>query len=257
MTAQPTAPAPAKPAAEQEFDQYAAEYDAGMENPVKGLLGESADAYVGVKLNWLLHRFPDLRNRDKAFRLLDYGCGTATMLRLIAQEGLRVSLTGCDISAGMLAEAARRWPDGPPPPELRVQDGARTAFAVDSFDLILISAVLHHVMPTDRPDVYTELHRLVRPGGHLVVFEHNPLNPVTRYVIARTPIDRNAILLRAGEVSSALRDTGFDDVDIGYLMFLPPRLRSLAAIEFGLGWLPLGAQFAVVGQKPSISGKSA
>jgi len=46
-------------------------------------------------------------------------------------------------------------------------------------------------------------------GGHVVVFEHNPLNPVTRFVVARTPIDPNAILLRAAEVMRGLSGAGF------------------------------------------------
>ena len=42
-----------------------------------------------------------------------------------------------------------------------------------------------------------------------MVFEHNPLNPVTRFVVARTPIDPNAILLRAAEVMRGLSGAGF------------------------------------------------
>jgi ubiquinone/menaquinone biosynthesis C-methylase UbiE len=235
--------------APQEFDDYAAEYDAGMDNAVKGLLGDSADAYIGVKLNWLLRRFPDLRDKASDFRLLDYGCGAATMLRLIAEADLHLDLSGCDISSGMLQEASRRWPDSTPRPDLQVQNGARTPYVDGAFDLILISAVLHHVLPEDRPDVYAELYRVARSGAHLVVFEHNPLNPVTRYVVAHTPIDRNAILLRAAEVTSSLSQAGFRDVNTGYLMFFPPRLGTLAGLEPALSWLPLGAQYAVVGHK--------
>ena len=96
-----------------------------------------------------------------------------------------------------------------------------------------------------RPDVYAALHRALRPEGSVVVFEHNPLNPVTRYVVAHTPIDRNAILLQAGETRNGLGGAGFSDVRTRYLMFFPPRLAPLAACEPALGWLPLGAQYAV------------
>ncbi len=236
-----------KPAAE--FDTYASDYAAGMDNPVKSLLGESADDFVAIRLNWMLRRMPELRGKDRGFRILDYGCGTATLLRLMAEAGLTASLAGCDLSAGMLKEACRRWPQHLPVPELQRQDGSRTTFAAGSIDLAVISAVLHHVPPAERPDVYAELQRLLRPGGTLVVFEHNPLNPVTRYVVAHTPIDRNAILLRAPEVCGALRHMAFDRPRVGYLMFLPPRLSALAPVEHMLGWLPLGAQYAVTAQR--------
>ena len=233
-----------------EFDAYAGEYGAGMDNSVKALLGESADDFVAIKLRWLLHRFPDLRRRDESFRVLDYGCGTGTLLRLMAQEGLRATLAGCDVSSGMLAEAARQWPAELPAPAFHQQTGAHAPLADASVDLVVISAVLHHVMPVDRPGVYQELRRVLRADGRLVVFEHNPLNPVTRYVVSHTPIDRNAILLRSGEVDSGLQRAGFAGVHTGYLMFLPPRLQALAPMERALGWLPLGAQYAVTAHRP-------
>ena len=233
---------------EAEFDTYAGEYAAGMDNSVKALLGESADDFVAIKLRWLLRQFPDLCHRDETCRVLDYGCGIGTLLRLMAQHGLRATLTGCDISSGMLDEANRQWPASLPLPAFHLQDGARVPIESGSCDIVVISAVLHHVMPPERPAVYAELRRVLRPGGRLVVFEHNPLNPVTRYVVAHTPIDRNAILLRARDVSTALRDAGFARVRTGYLMFLPPRLHALAAVDRVLGWLPLGAQYAVTAE---------
>ena len=49
---------------------------------------------------------------------------------------------------------------------------------------------------------------VLKPGGRLYVFEHNPRNPLVRYVIARTPIDENAILLDAREVQHGLLGAG-------------------------------------------------
>ncbi|HEX4147586.1 MAG TPA: hypothetical protein VHY20_01305, partial [Pirellulales bacterium] len=39
-----------------EFDQYAAGYGAGMENPLKQLAGNSAEEFIDVKVRWLLKR---------------------------------------------------------------------------------------------------------------------------------------------------------------------------------------------------------
>jgi SAM-dependent methyltransferase len=233
-----------RPPVAAEFDAHAPGYAAGMENPVKAMLGDSAEQFVAVKLRWLLRRRPALSAAGCGMRVLDYGCGAGTMLRLMAANGFRGRLTGCDVSQGMLDEAARRWSGGPAP-VLRLQRGASAPFPGGSFDLVLISAVLHHVALQERPEVYAELCRLIRPGGTIVVFEHNPLNPVTRYVVARTPIDRDAVLLRASEVESGLRAAGARVGRTRYLMFAPPRLRSLERLDDMLGWLPLGAQYVV------------
>jgi SAM-dependent methyltransferase len=228
-----------------EFDSYAHGYAAGMDNPTKRLLGDSADDFIAVKLRWLLWSFPALRSADASFRVLDYGCGTGTLLRLMRQAGLGATLAGCDVSREMLDEAARSWPADLAAPELHAQDGAEAAFPQGTFDLVIISAVLHHVAPEDRPNIYAVLHRALRSAGSVAVFEHNPLNPVTRYVVAHTPIDQNAILLRAGEVRNGLGEAGFSDIQTRYLMFFPPRFAPLTACEPALGWLPLGAQYAV------------
>ena len=189
------APLPTPSAAE--FDDYSAGYSGGMDNPIKKLVGDSPDQFLEVKIRWLLR---DLRSLGKERpALLDYGCGLGGMMRVARRMGFAGSMTGCDVSAGMLHGAAASF-DGPDRPRLVLQHGARAPLPDASFDVAIVCAVLHHVEPAERPAVFAEVHRLLRPGGRLYVFEHNPWNPATRYVVARTPIDQNAVLLGAAEV---------------------------------------------------------
>jgi SAM-dependent methyltransferase len=231
-----------------EFDQHAATYDGGLDNPVKRLMGNSADQFIAVKARWLLRAEPDLKSGSLA--LLDYGCGAGDLLRVLVGLGARARFSGCDVSTGMLAEAAKRWPAAAgPEPVLRAQEGARTPFADGQFDVVTISAVLHHVPLDERQAVYRELGRVLKPGGRVYVFEHNPRNPLVRYVIARTPIDANAILLDEREVRHGLLDAAPYHVTSDYLMFMPPGLTFLQGIDRLLAWLPLGAQYVVAARK--------
>src|SRR5262245_38117148 len=66
--------------------------------------------------------------------------------------------------------------------------------------------------------------RMLAPAGRVVVFEHNPLNPVTRWVVRHTPIDRNAQLVRAGEVKQRLGRLGLERLRARFLLFFPPRI---------------------------------
>ncbi len=228
-----------------EFDAYAAGYDSGMNAPFKALAGAGADDFVAVKVRWLLRWWPELGSRSD-LKILDYGCGAGTLMRLMRAAGISGEMTGTDVSSGMLAEAARTWPAEIPAPTFQIQNGADTGLPTASFDLAAISAVLHHVPLDARAAVYAELRRLLKPGGRLVVFEHNPWNPVTSYVVARTPIDADAILLPRTEVSAALRLGQWRDIQTSDLMFLPPRLGRVAtAVERAFAWLPLGGQYAV------------
>jgi ubiquinone/menaquinone biosynthesis C-methylase UbiE len=237
-----------------EFDKHAATYDGGLDNPIKRLMGNSPDQFIAVKARWLLRREKGLR--DGGLSLLDYGCGAGDLMRvlagLIGNKGARVAFSGCDVSTGMLAEAAKRWPGGQgAAPTLATQDGARTPFADGQFDVATVSAVLHHVPVAERPAVYAELGRVLKPGGRLYVFEHKPRNPLVRHVIARTPIDENAILLDANEVQAGLLDSARYEVETDYLMFMPPGIKFLRSIDRALAWLPLGAQYAVAARKPA------
>jgi ubiquinone/menaquinone biosynthesis C-methylase UbiE len=233
-----------------EFDKHAATYDGGLDNPIKRLMGNSPEQFIAVKARWLLRREKGLRTGE--LRLLDYGCGAGDLMRVLAELGARATFSGCDVSTGMLAEAAKRWPGGQgAAPSLATQDGARTPFADSQFDVATVSAVLHHVPVAERPAVYAELGRVLKPGGRLYVFEHNPRNPLVRHVIARTPIDENAILLDANEVQAGLLDSARYEVETDYLMFMPPGIKFLRSIDRALAWLPLGAQYAVAARKPT------
>ncbi len=233
---------------EAEFDRHAADYDGGLDNPVKRLMGSSADQFIAVKARWLLRREPDLRGNGLA--VLDYGCGAGDMMRVLVGLGARASFTGCDVSLGMLAEAGKRWPASlGKAPGLAAQDGAQTPFDNQQFDVITISAVLHHVPVVERAAVYRELGRVLKPGGRIYVFEHNPRNPLVRFVIARTPIDENAVLLDAREVRHGLIDVARYDLHTDYLMFMPPGIPFLRPIDRVLAWLPMGAQYVVAARK--------
>jgi SAM-dependent methyltransferase len=233
-----------------EFDKHAATYDGGLDNPIKRLMGNSPEQFIAVKARWLLRREKGLRTGE--LNLLDYGCGAGDLMRVLAGLGARAAFSGCDVSTGMLAEAARRWPgDLGAAPSLVTQDGAGTPFADGRFDIATVSAVLHHVPIVERPAVYAELGRVLKPGGRLYVFEHNPRNPLVRHVIARTPIDENAILLDANEVQAGLLDSARYEVETDYLMFMPPGIKFLRPIDRVLAWLPLGAQYAVAARKPT------
>jgi SAM-dependent methyltransferase len=231
-----------------EFDRHAAAYDGGLDNPIKRMMGDSADQFIAVKARWLLRREPKLKSGGLA--MLDYGCGAGDLMRVAAELGARAAFTGCDVSSGMLDEVGKRWPASlGPAPAVAAQDGAKTPFAERQFDVVTISAVLHHVPVEERQAVYRELGRVLKPGGRLYVFEHNPRNPLVRYVIARTPIDENAILLDAREVRHGLLDTARYELETDYLMFMPPGLAFLAPLDRTLAWLPLGAQYVVAARK--------
>ena len=126
------------------------------------------------------------------------------------------------------------------------------------FGLVTLCGVLHHVHPSERGAVIGRALRKLRPvDGRLVVFEHNPLNPLTRRAVALCPFDDDAILLWPWQARRLFRGAGLRDIRLRYIVFLPRLLSGLRWVEPGLGVVPLGAQFMLVGRVAAPSVDSA
>jgi ubiquinone/menaquinone biosynthesis C-methylase UbiE len=106
-------------------------------------------------------------------RVLEVGCGTGLILRRIAQHA--DNAWGVDLSPGMVRVAKQRG--------LQVVLGSATdlPFADESFDLVCSFKVLAHVPDIGR--ALSEIARVTRPGGQMVLEFYNPLS--LRYLAKR------------------------------------------------------------------------
>lgn len=240
---------------EAEFDAHAAGYAGGMEDPLKRAFGKTLDDFIEPKIDLAIRELDSYcagtSMPRSGIKLLDFGCGAGALLIALKRRGFEGQLEGCDLSQKMLDELARRWKTGALPP-LHVIKGMPLPFPEGSFDIITGSCVLHHIAPADRDGVYNELLRVLKPGGRILLFEHNPFNPLTLLVVSRAEIDRNAVLLKPKEARHCLINAGFGNVRIIYYLFFPPRLGGVVcrAIERILSWLPVGGQYMVAAKKP-------
>lgn len=232
-----------------EFDRFARNYSGGNEDPLKRFFGRNLDYFIRVKALWLW-RYLQREGEDlgQEYRLLDYGCGTGEMLKWIHNFGFQGSLHGADISEAMINSAERRWL-GSQKPVFTLVGKTKTPFSKNNFNCIVATNVFHHINPSLRNDVLRELKRVLKSGGKIVIFEHNPLNPLTRIIVRRAVIDRNAVLLYPEEVIRSCRNVGLKIGEIRYLMFFPPRLSFFDGMDRLLEWCPLGAQYAVAARK--------
>ena len=94
-----------------------------------------------------------------------------------------------------------------------------------------------------------EIRRVMRRDGQVMIFEHNPLNPLTVHAVNTCPFDENAVLIRARSLKHRLERAGFRNAEVKYRIFFPRALRWLRPLENLLGWLPLGAQYYALARK--------
>ncbi len=177
--------------------------------------------------------------------VLDLGCGIGTShSSAMSSAG---ALYGTDVDIDCLHYANKRFPDVPH----TAFDGLRLPFRSESLDVAFATCVLHHVRPTDLRPLLAEVHRVLRPGGTIVVAEHNPLNPLTRLTVMRCQFDVDVHLLTARRSRRLLQTMGFAPIGTHFTLMFPWRPSAFRAIERSFRRLPLGAQYLFLAAKPS------
>lgn len=119
----------------------------------------------------------ELRSRQPR-SILDVGCGTGIFASRLEQQLAPGGVVGCDLSAGMLAEAAARsrrvgWVRG---------DSARLPVRAGAFDAVVCTQAFHFF---DQPAAWAEFRRVLAPGGHALVGMFHPRTEVGSRRIAR------------------------------------------------------------------------
>jgi SAM-dependent methyltransferase len=129
-------------------------------------------------------------------------------------------------------------------------DGHTLPFDDASVDLAFAVCVVQVLPAANRPRFVSELGRVTRPNGLVVVMEHNPVNPLTRLVLRRCSFGHGARMLRLGELERLYRGTGLAVIDRGFILVFPTRRGPLLGLERRLARLPLGAQYYLAGRSP-------
>lgn len=214
-----------------DFDDYTDNYN--------GLLRESAGFFTKSDAYFAKYKVDVLRREVPATakRLLEYGCGIGRNIPFLREAFPDATIVGSDISAASL-EIARKENPGV---EFIIEQA--DSDVAESYEVIFITNVFHHIPVRERADVMQTLRRRLVTGGMIVIFEHNPFNPVTRKIVNDCPYDKDAVLLRPSELKALLVDVGLSVRRSAYCLFVPPALSALLPLEAKLGWLPLGGQY--------------
>jgi ubiquinone/menaquinone biosynthesis C-methylase UbiE len=224
--------------AQDHFDAVADEYDRTLPEHVQEHYRRKRVRVIGPLLN-----------RGTG---LDVGCGTGRLMEALKPHG---TVTGVDASEGMLRvlrEAGRG--------EAVAASGDRLPFADNRFDVVFSVAVLHHIANPDMVRrTIQEMVRVARPGGAIVIWDHNPKNPYWPRLMKRVPQDTGAErLIPADEIVRALREAGIRGMRVaqsGWVPeFVPRALMPFARLaEAVLERMPLirrfGAHNVVVATK--------
>ena len=135
---------------EQAYDKWAALYDEDL-----AALGNGQGNVSGLRTSAVLqlHATPETHPR-----IVDFGCGTGAAGPVLHAAGWR-ALTGVDLSAGMLAEAAKRGVYT----ELRKAALPGSGLDAGAFDVVHAAGLFAPGQAP--PSAFDEFVRVLRPGG--------------------------------------------------------------------------------------------
>ncbi|MGN9774657.1 class I SAM-dependent DNA methyltransferase [Micromonospora sp. H33] len=152
----------------------------------------------------MLAAFAELVRADGGQPVADLGCGPGHVAAHL--ESLGVPVFGVDLSPKMVEIARRTYPN------LRVEVGSMTALDLPDGELGGIVAwwSILHLPPEELPAVFAEFHRVLAPGGHVLVGFHvgdEHLRPERAY---GHPVSYDTHLLLPDGVAELLNRAGLN-----------------------------------------------
>jgi ubiquinone/menaquinone biosynthesis C-methylase UbiE len=181
------------------FSAYSAEvYELGVELLFRG----TAD----VMRRQIIPPITRFLKTEKATRLLDVACGTGRTLHQIARSHPALKLWGIDLSPAYVKVAKQRARGA----AIAEENAEHMPFADGAFDIVTSVYLFHELPRNARRNVVREMHRVLRPGGLLV-------------------IEDSAQLAESGEIATALREFPREFHEPFYADYLGDPLEGMLA----------------------------
>ena len=222
--------------------RFAADYERQVDGTIR-FSGLRHELFLAAKARHLLALGERRGIAASTAAVLDVGCGVGALASLL--EGRVGALHGVDVVSEAVAAARSRVPSA----GFQVYDGERLPFPDGTFDIVFASCVVHHVPPPAWDRFVREMSRVARPGGIAVLFEHNPLHPLTRLAVSRCAFDRGAVLLGRRRAVRLLAGARLHAVESRYVLPFPWSGPRWERLEGALGRIPLGVQYYAAGRK--------
>ena len=228
---------------EHEFDKFADSYYEQHRDSIS-ISGEEPEFFSEYKISYL-RRVADSRGL-KIDKIFDFGSGIGNSIIHFRNHFPESILTCSDASLKSLKLSQKRF--GGTEKYLQIPNNT-IPHESNYYDLIFSACVFHHISHSEHTMWLNELRRITKPGGMIIIFEHNPLNPLTVLVVNQCPFDVNAKLIRASLLLNELKESNWHNGHIRYHIFFPKQLAKLRQYENKLTLLPLGAQYSILAQK--------
>jgi ubiquinone/menaquinone biosynthesis C-methylase UbiE len=226
-----------------------AELEGSVQDRLAGVL-ETRGSHPGQRA--LREAFLDALDVGPGARVLDVGCGTGVLTRMLARRPGVAAVVGVDLAPSLL-HRARELAADLPNASFEEGDARALPFPDASFDAVVFDSALSHIPGPEA--ALSEARRLLCPGGRAGVFdgdyatttvalgEDDPLQACVRAMMANSVNDRwvmrrlPALARDCGLDVTGFHSHGFVDTDGAYMLTIVDRGADILEAA---GWLGSG-----------------
>lgn len=210
--------------ARAQFERWALSYDRSLLNEL--VFFPTVRACQQEIVRW------QSRYGSKPFRMLDIGCGTGTLLSLVAEDDRAEQLVGLDYAQEMIRRAAGKFALSAHADKLHAVQGdaEHLPFAAASFDIVTCCNSFHHY--PHQAAAVREFRRVLRPGGRLVLidgFRDNVIGWVV-FDVGVATVERHVHHASWSELRAMIRDAGFSELRQQKTSIFVPLLVNVADV---------------------------
>lgn len=222
------------------FDKYAHKYDQELKKSIR-FSGESTAFFHEYKIIEVYKE--SVARGIHVGKILDFGSGVGNSLEFWQKWFPSSEIVCADTSPQSLkVSRSRAYKQAT---HVRISQ-TEIPCDTDEFDIVFAACVFHHISHDNHVHWLTELRRVTAPNGILIIFEHNPLNPLTVSAVRNCPYDADAKLVYSHSFIKRIRSSGWSTPSVRFRLFFPKFLSFLRPLERLLSKVPLGAQFFIV-----------
>ena len=113
-------------------------------------------------------------NIEPGMQVLDLGCGTGTLTIMLKQSVPQAQVIGLDGDSEVLSIARSKANQASVDIQWEQGLSYNLPYAAETFDRVVSSLVIHHLVSADKVRTFQEIHRVLRPGGEFHMVDFGP-----------------------------------------------------------------------------------